>query len=192
MEFIKWLLYIINCLTILATLDIIRGYLKYQRQQKPKKALDIESRSRTTQDILKILKIYKNHPGHKCLTRHEQRLREGQLEKYLRQSWSQISQERRRPHSKVSKGITAEPAREDPAFKKISRMNRQLSQPLPQKSRLSHLLHLLFLELSIHTALPFLTFCIFCHSLRMSLTEVYLLQVEEESEHVQLSELDPV
>ncbi len=176
MELIKWHLCFMRCLAILAILDMIRCYRKSQRQQKRKQALDIRSRPRESQDIQKILKIYKRNPGHRFLTRHEQRNREVQLERQLRKIWSQ---ERRRIHTKGT-----EPAREDPAIKEISRMNRQLRQPSPQKSRISHLLHLLFIELCIHTALPLLTFCIFCHSLRISLRESYLpeLEVEEESE----------
>ena len=183
MELIQWHLWIIRCLAILAILDMIRCYRKSQRQQKRKQAPDIESKSRSSQDIRKILKIYKRNPGHKFLTKQEQRIGELELERHLRKIWSQ---ERRRIHSKGR-----EPAREDPAIKEFSRMNRQLRQPPPpqpstQKSRISHLLHLFFIELCIHTALPLLTFCIFCHSLRISLRESYLpqleLEVEEESD----------
>ena len=180
MELIKWYLCITRCLAILAILDMIRCYRKSQRQQKLKQALDIKGRSRESQDIQKILEIYKRNPGHRFLTRREQRIREVQLKKYLRKIWSQ---EGRRIDTKGT-----ESAREDPAIKGISRMNRQLRQPSPspQKPRISHLLHLLFIELCIHTALPLLTFCVFCHSLRISLRESYLpeleVEVEEESE----------
>ena len=40
--------------------------------------------------------------------------------------------------------------------------------------------------------LPFLSFSIFCHSLRLNLTESYLLQVDKESNEAEFWELDPV
>ena len=80
MAFNKWLEYLLVCLSILATLSLIRLYLDNQRQQEPKPAWDIESRSytRTQQDILDE---YKQNLGHKFLTRSEQRFRERQLKK---------------------------------------------------------------------------------------------------------------
>ena len=83
----KWLEYLLVCLSIYATLSLIRLYLDNQRQQEPKPAQDIESRShsRTEQDILDK---YKENLGHKFLTRSEQIFREGQLKKtQLKHIW---------------------------------------------------------------------------------------------------------
>ena len=79
----------------------------------------------------------------------------------------------------------------DPALKKISRTNRQLKQPCLEKSHIAHL-HLLFDKLCIYTTLPFLTLILFCHYLRICLTELYVLEVEEGPDEVELYEQDPV
>lgn len=184
MAFNKWLEYLLGCLSILATLSLIRLYLDKQRQQELKPPLDtIESRSRTRtqQDILNE---YKQNPGHKFLTRSEQRFREQQLKKHLKRIWRTEPRQGREP-----------PVNVDPAIKEISRMNRQLrqqqTQPSLQNSLTSHL-PFLFYRLCILTVLPFLSFSIFCHSLRLNLTESYLLQVDQESDEAELWELDPV
>lgn len=185
METYDWLHYISGCVHAFSILTLIHCLLIINRQQELKQALEIKVNPRTPQDILKV---YKSNPGHKFFTRSERRFRERQLEKRLKQSWSQSGS-----HSKGTEpkpGI--EPVRRNPALKGISRMNRQLRQPSPPKSHISHLLHLLFPRLCIYTALPFLTFCIFCHSLRINLTELSLLEVEEETDDVQLWALDPV
>ncbi|KAL9130928.1 MAG: hypothetical protein Q9175_006900 [Cornicularia normoerica] len=183
-EINKWLQYIFGWLSILAILNLIRFYLKIRRVQEPKQAPDIESKSCTPQDILNE---YKNNSGHKFLTRSERRFREHQLEKHLKQTWRQ---QRRRSIGSQTKGT--EPVRENPAVEESSRMNRPLRQPFTPQSRISHLQHLSFYKLCIYTALPFLTFSIFCHNLRINLTESVSLEVEEESENVELWELDPV
>ena len=79
----------------------------------------------------------------------------------------------------------------DPALKKISRTNRQLKQPCLEQSHIEHL-HLFFDKLCIYTALPFFTLIVFCHYLRISLTELYVLGLEEGSDEVELYEQDPV
>ena len=187
MAFNKWLEYLLGCLSILATLSLIRLYLDNQkRQQEPKPPLDIiesRSRTRTQQDILNE---YKQNPGHKYLTRSEQRFREQQLKKHLKRIWRTEPRQGREP-----------PVNVDPAIKEISRMNRQVrqqhTQPSLENSLTSHLnLPFLFYRLCILTVLPFLSFSIFCHSLRLNLTESYLLQVDEESDEAELWELDPV
>ena len=194
MAFNKWLECVLGCLSIFATLSLIRLYLDNPRQQEPKPSLDIESRSRTRtqQDILNE---YKQNPGHKFLTRSEQRFRERQLKKHLKRTWRTEPALRREPPVNVDPAISS---------KEISRMNRQLrqqsqSQPSLQishhtsssSSSSSHL-HFLFNRLCIHTALIFLSFTIFCHSLRINLKESYLLQVEQESDQAEFWELDPV
>ena len=178
----EWLQYIPACLVLHSILNLIGYCLRSRRQlQELKQALDIKNSPRTPQDILKE---YKNNPGHKFLPRSERKFREHQLEKHLKQTWTQ-----RRSHTSTKR---REPVRENPAVKELSCMSRQLWQPSPPKSRISHLLHVLFLRLCIYTALPFLTCCVFCHNLGINLTESYLLQVEEESDDVVLWELDPV
>ena len=163
MAFNRWLEYLLGYLYILATLSLIRLYLNNQRQQEPKQpAQDIESRSytHTQQDILNE---YKQNPGHKYLTRSEQRFREHQLKKHLKRIWRTEPPQGGEP-----------PVNVDPALKEISRMNRQLrqqhTQPSLQNSPTSQL-QFPFNRLCIHTALPFLSFSIFSHSLRLNLTE---------------------
>lgn len=180
MEFKKWLQYLFTSFFLLTILHVVRCYLEKQRQQR-KQALNIEDRVRTPQELLHE---YKTNAGHKYLTRSERRFRERLLEKYLQKTWSQ---DRSRSHSKGT-----EPVRRHPAVKEFSRMNRQLRQPSPPESRIWHQLHLLFNELCIYTALPFLTFSILCHHLRINLTESLLLEHEEDSDDGECWELDPV
>ena len=169
--------YLGGCLSILLILELIRRYLVTQEQPKPEPVLDIENKSHTQQDILNE---YKQNPGHKSLNRSEQRFRERLLKRHLKRVWSEQSRaQRREPVVNV-----------DPSPKEASRMNRQLSRPSqpyePYKPCVDQFpiayLHSLFNRLCIYTVLPFLTFSIFCHSLRISLTESYLLQFEEEKE----------
>lgn len=195
METCTWLHYIFGCLLIFQTLYLIRCFFMFKRLQELKQALDIKNNPRTPQDILKV---YKNNPGHKFFTRSERRFREQQLKKRLKQSWNQNGSHTKgtgtEPEPKPKPEAETEPVKRNPALKEFSRMNRQLRQPSPPKSHshISHLLHphLLLLKLCIYTALSFLTFCIFCHSLRINLTESSLLEVEGESDDLEL--WDPV
>lgn len=179
----EWSLYISGCLFLLSILNISYGrFLRIRRQQELKQVQDNKNNPLTTQDILEE---YKTNPGHKTLTPSERRFQERVPEEQLTETWNQ---EQSRSHTRETEPVRGHPA----AVKEISRINRQLRQPSPQKSRISHLLHLLFLRLCIYIALPFLTLCIFCHSLRINLTESSLLEVEEESDQVEFWELDPV
>ena len=189
MEFKEWaLLFILLtiCIIIILTICIIIIIIWNHEKQKLKlqelqQALDAQDRLRvrTPQDHLNE---YKSNPGHKFLTRSERRLRERLLEKSLKKTWSQ---DRSRSHSKGTEPVV----KGHPAIKQFSRMNRQLRQPSLPKSYNWHELHLLFNQLCIYTALPFLTFCVLCHHLRINLTESLLL---EESAEAELWELDPV
>ena len=192
MDINTWPRYLIICAAALVILSITNYYLNIRRQHKLKllqAALEVQNKSRTPQDILQE---YKNNPNHRFLTRSERRYRERLLEKHLKHTWSQG---RSRPHSHThSHRHTSgqDPVKEIPTLQGISRMNRQLSlntlsQPTPKKSRnisvaLSPRLHLLFDKLCIYTALPLLTFCVFCHNLRINLIESHLLQFGEEEE----------
>lgn len=169
--------------SILSIVILIRSYLKSQEQQETNPALDTESRSCTPQDILND---YKKNQGFNYLTRSERRFRERQLSNHLGHFWS-LQQSR----SCTSSIQGLEPVNVDPALKKISRTNRQLKQPCREKSHIA-LLHLLFDKLCIYTALPFLTLILFCHYLPISLTELYVLEVEEGSDEVERYEQDPV
>ena len=110
-----WCGYVFGGQSILSILILIRFYLKSQKQQETNPALDIESRSRTPQDILND---YKKNQGFNHLTRSERRFRERQLSKHLEHFWS-LQQSR-----SCTQGL--EPINVDPALKKISRTNRQL------------------------------------------------------------------
>ena len=174
---ISWLTCLFSGLSLLIISILIKHCLETQGQPEPepKQAEDIESKVLTRQE--KVLE-YKNNPGHKFLPRSERRLKERQLAKYLE------SQERSR-----TKGVKRlEPVRKDPPVKKISRMNRQpkarqpsVSLPVkPWKSLISCTTVSFYHKLCIYTALPFLTFYLFCQSLRFYLTESYLVEVEGE------------
>lgn len=187
MEINKWPEYVFGCLVIFSILTLISFHLESQRRQERKPALDIESRSRALV-LQDILKEYKREPDHQCLTQSEQRFRERQLRKQLEHIWTKERSRSRTCFQEV------EPVNVDPTIKKISRMNRQLRvlrQPSVAKSHTARL-RLLFDGLCIHTALPFLTFCIFCHCLRLSLIDSYLLQAKQESDQAESGELDPV
>ena len=178
----NWCGYVFGGQSILSMVILIRFYLKSQEQQETNPALDMESRSRTPQDILND---YKKNQGSNYLTRSERRFRERQLSNHLGHFWS-LQQSR---SCTSIQGL--EPVNVDPALKKISRTNRQLMQPCLEKSHIAHL-HLSFDKLCIYTALPFLTLILLCHYLRISLTELYVLEIEEGSDEVELYELDPV
>lgn len=187
MEINKWPEYVFGCLVIFSIFNLISFRLNSQRRQERKPALHIESRSRALV-LQDILNEYKKNPDHQRLTQSEQRFRERQLRKQLEHIWTK---ERSRSGTCTQE---VEPVNVDPVIKKISRMNRQLRvlrQPSLAKSHTAQL-RLLFHGLCIHTALPFLTFCIFCHCLRLSLIESYLLEAEQESDQAESGELDPV
>lgn len=189
MEINKWPGYVFGCLAIFSIFNLISFHRKSQRRQERKPGLDLESRSRVLV-LQDIINQYRKNPDHQCLTRSEQRFRERQLRKQLEHIWTK---ERSRSRTYTQE---VEPVNVDPAIKKISRMNRQLrvlKQPSLALAK-SHTaqLRLLFDELCIHTALPFLTFCIFCHCLRLSLRESYLVEAEQESDQAESGELDPV
>lgn len=157
---------IITCVT---NIFLIRNYQK--QQQERQHALDIQDQLRV-RTPLEHLHDHRSNPGHKILTRSERRFRERLLKKSLEKTWSQ---DRSRSHREEKDPVV----RGHPAIKKISRMNRQ---PSPPKSYNWHQLHLLFNRLCIYTALPFLTFCVFCHHLRINLTESLLLEEFDEAE----------
>ena len=174
----KWLDFIGLCLLVCLILYEIRHHLKPKNRHEVEQVLGSESgKSRTRHDILSE---YKNNPGHKFLTRSERRFREVQLEKHIKRS-------RRQERSRFigyhhTKGQGTEPI-ENPAVEKFSRSQLTSNfQSSPKPRTTSHRHHVSFHELCIYTALPFLTFCIFCQSLRTNLTESYLLQFEAESE----------
>ena len=171
----KWLDFIGLCLLVCFILYEIRHHLKLKKWYEVKQALDSKSgESRTRHDILSE---YKNNPGHKFLSRSERRFREVQLERQIKRS---RKQQRSRFIGYHTKGQGTEPI-ENPAVEKFSR--RQLTfQSSPKPRTTSHRPHVSFRELCSYTALPFLTFFIFCQSLRTNMTESYLLQVEAESE----------
>ena len=171
----KWLEFIGFCLLSFLILFLITLCLQDDEWDELRKELESElGESRTRQDILSE---YKNNPGHKFLTRGERRFREVHLERQLKKS---RRQQRSRFIGYHTKGKRPEPI-ENPAVEKFSR--RQLTcQSSPKPRTISHRHHLSFHELCIYTALPFLTFSIFCQSLRTNLTESYLLQFETESE----------
>ena len=173
----KWLDFIGFCLLVYVILCLIRLYAELEERHKLRHELESEiGESRTRQDILSE---YKNNPGHKSLTRSERRfIREVRLERHIKRSRGQ--QRSRFIGYHHTKGKGPEPI-ENPAVEKFSR--RQLTfQSSPKPRTISHRPHVSFHELCIYTALPFLTFSIFCQSLRMNLTESYWLQVEAESE----------
>ena len=148
-----------------------------QRLQNQKRALDDLKRSRTPQECLDE---YKSNPDHKYLTRSERRRRERLLEKRLKKTWRPSQeQERSRSHSIVRDPVN----RGHPALKQFSRINRQLPQlTLPEFRIIWHQLHLLYEKLCRYTALPFLTFYVFCLHLQISLTGPLLPEPEEESD----------
>lgn len=156
-------------------------------EQYEQAQLEKQKELRTPQECVNE---YRSNPGHRYLTRSERRRRERLLEK-LKKTWSQDqNQERSRSHSIVRDPVNNH--RRHPALKQFSRITRQLPQPQPQSThpefRINwHQLHLFYNKLCIYTALPLLTFCVFCHHLRINLTEP-----EEESDDTEFSELDPV
>ena len=170
----KWLEYIGLCLLVCLISFLIRLYLKCEEWDELRQALDSEiGESRTRHDILSE---YKNNPGHKFSTRSERRFREVQLERQLKKS-------RRRRRSRFigyhTKGKGTEPI-ENPAVEKFSRSQLTFQSSPKPRTPILHRQHISFHELCIYTALPFLTFSIFCQSLRINLTESFLLQFGEE------------
>ena len=181
MEFKEWALLfvllticIIICIIVIWSFFICSIVIWNREKQKLQQGLDGPERFRvrTPQENLNE---YKSNPGHKFLPRSERRIRERVLEKSLKKAWSQ---DRSRSHSKGTQPVV----KGHPAIEKFSRMNRQLRQPSLPKSYNSHQLHLLFNQLCIYTALPFLTFCVLCHHLRINLTESLLLEDSDEAE----------
>ena len=172
----KWLDFIGLCLLIYLISFLIRLYLEVKELDELRQEIESEiGESRTRHDILSE---YKNNPGHQFLTRSERRFRQVHLERQLKRI-------RRQERSRFigyhhTKGQGTEPI-ENPAVEKFSR-SQLTFQFSPKPRPTSHRHHVSFHELCIYTALPFLTFCIFCQSLRTNLTESYLLQFEAESE----------
>ena len=178
---------LIFCL-ILLYLELKDWYKLTQLKRELRQVLEESGESgesRTRQDVLSE---YKNNPGHNFLPRGEGRFQNWKLERYLKRSRRQ--QQRSRYHTVHTKGKGREPI-ETPAVEKFSRswqLTLQSSpnlkpQPQPQPRTISHRQqNVFFHKLCIYTALPFLTFSVFCQSLRMNLTESYSLQAEVESE----------
>lgn len=162
LRFILMILYLITCL------------LKIRSLQEQIRAVS-NTNPHIQQDIFVVRK---NNPGHKKRTRSARRFRERQRDMHLKHWWSK-NKKRSRYHTKGP-----EPIREDPTVKKISRMNCQQLQPCLGNSHISHLLPLFHNKLCIYTALPFLTFGIFCYHLRIHLTESIWLEIGEESDEV--------
>ena len=162
------------CLLIYSISLLVKLYLEEQEWDELRQ--EIESEIREYRDILSE---DKNNPGHKSLTRSERRfIREVQLERHRKRI-------RRQQGSRLigyhhTKGQGTEPI-ENPAVERFSR-SQLTFQSSPKPRTTSHGQHVSFHKLCIYTALPFLTFCSFCQSLRTNLTESYLLQFEAESE----------